>query len=45
VRLDRWRILYVIDDVWLEIAVVAVRQRPPCEYQHLVGLLAVSEDD
>jgi mRNA-degrading endonuclease RelE of RelBE toxin-antitoxin system len=44
-RLGRWRILYVIDEVWLEIAVVAVRQRPPYQYQDLVDLLTGSEDD
>jgi len=39
-RLDRWRVVYVVDDEWTEVVVLAVRRRPPYRYEDLVGLLA-----
>jgi mRNA interferase RelE/StbE len=39
VRLDRWRILYVIDQDWSEIGVLAIRKRPPYDYADLADLL------
>jgi mRNA-degrading endonuclease RelE of RelBE toxin-antitoxin system len=39
-RLDRWRIVYVVDDEWHEIGVLAVRKRPPYDYDDLRELLA-----
>ncbi len=38
-RLDRWRILYVVDDDWEEIGILAVRRRPPYDYDDLDDLL------
>jgi mRNA interferase RelE/StbE len=39
IRLDCWRILYVIDDTFKEIAVLAIRKRPPYNYNDLINLL------
>jgi len=37
--LDRWRIIYVIDEVDLRVHVLAVRKRPPYDYGDLEQLL------
>ena len=39
-RLDRWRVIYVVDEEWSEIGVLAVRKRPPYDYTDLSELLA-----
>ena len=39
IRLDRWRIIYVIDEQWSEVGVLAVRKRPPYDYTDLPDLL------
>jgi mRNA interferase RelE/StbE len=39
-RLDRWRVIYVVDEEWSEIGVLAVRKRPPYDYDDLSELLA-----
>jgi mRNA interferase RelE/StbE len=39
IRLDRWRIIYVIDRDWSEIGILAVRERPPYDYDDLADLL------
>lgn len=39
-RLDLWRIIYVIDEEWSEVGVLAVRKRPPYDYSDLSTLLA-----
>jgi mRNA interferase RelE/StbE len=39
-RLDRWRVIYVVDEEWSEIGVLAVRKRPPYDYEDLPELLA-----
>lgn len=39
-RLDRWRIIYAVDDAWEEIGVLAIRKRPPYEYDDLDDLLS-----
>lgn len=38
-RLDRWRIIYVVDDEWKEVGILAVRRRPPYAYDDLDDLL------
>lgn len=38
-RLDNWRIVYVIDEEWDIITVLAVRKRPPYNYDDLRDLL------
>ena len=40
IRLDRWRIIYTIDDQEQAIDVVAVRKRPPYDYGDIAQLLA-----
>ena len=38
-RLDNWRIVYVVSDDELAVDVVAVRKRPPYDYGDLTELL------
>ncbi len=38
-RIDSWRVLYVIDQEWEIITVLAVRKRPPYNYEELRELL------
>ncbi len=40
IRLDQWRVVYVIDEEWDTVTVVAVRKRPPYDYNDLAELLA-----
>ena len=40
IRLDRWRILYVIDEEDSGVGVYGVRQRPPYDYEDLADLLS-----
>ena len=39
-RIDSWRVLYVIDQEWEIITVLAVRKRPPYNYEDLHDLLS-----
>lgn len=39
-RLERWRVVYIVDEEWSEIGVLAVRKRPPYDYKDLPELLA-----
>jgi len=38
-RIEAWRILYVIDVEWNLITILAVRKRPPYDYKDLQELL------
>ena len=38
-RIDSWRVLYVIDAEWEIITVLAIRKRPPYNYEDLRELL------
>jgi len=38
-RIDSWRVLYVIDQEWEIITILAVRKRPPYNYEDLRDLL------
>ena len=40
IRLDRWRIVYTIDEQERLVDVLAVRRRPPYDYGDLAELLA-----
>lgn len=40
IRIDSWRVIYIVDDEWLEIGVLAVRKRPPYDYDDLTTLLS-----
>jgi len=40
IRIDRWRIIYVLDAANEQILVVAVHQRPPYQYEDLDTLLS-----
>ncbi len=42
-RIDRWRVVYAIDEEWEMITVLAVRQRPPYDYGDLASLVALVE--
>ena len=37
-RIDNWRIIYVIDEQWDIVTVLAVRKRPPYNYDDLPEL-------
>ncbi len=39
-RVDRWRIVYVVDEEYSEVGVLAVRKRPPYDYRDLPELLS-----
>ena len=39
-RLDAWRVVYLVDQEWEHVYVLAVRKRPPYQYEDLEGLLA-----
>ena len=38
-RLDTWRVVYLIDHEWGRVYVLAVRKRPPYQYEDLTSLL------
>ena len=39
-RIERWRVVYVIDEEWELVTVLVVRKRPPYDYEDLEELLA-----
>ncbi len=39
-RLEHWRIIYVVDEPASEVGVLAIRKRPPYDYGDLPELLA-----
>jgi mRNA-degrading endonuclease RelE of RelBE toxin-antitoxin system len=39
-RLERWRVIYIVDEQAAEVGVLAVRKRPPYDYSDLPDLLA-----
>ena len=39
-RLDAWRVVYLIDQEWHHVYVLAVRRRPPYQYEDLASLVA-----
>ncbi|MBU0512150.1 MAG: hypothetical protein KKD28_00075 [Chloroflexi bacterium] len=39
IRMESWRIVYVIEDEWELITVPAIRKRPPYQYEDLEGLM------
>ena len=39
VRLDNWRVIYVIDVAWDIITILAIRKRPPYDYEDLPEFL------
>jgi mRNA interferase RelE/StbE len=44
VRLEQWRIIYIVDEQASEVGVLAVRKRPPYNYDDLPELLAGLQD-
>jgi mRNA interferase RelE/StbE len=40
-RLDQWRVVYTIDAEWDVIPVLAVRKRPPYNYEDLAALMGL----
>jgi mRNA-degrading endonuclease RelE of RelBE toxin-antitoxin system len=39
IRLEKWRVIYVIDAEWDIVTVLAIRKRPPYDYSDLPELL------
>jgi mRNA interferase RelE/StbE len=42
-RLDHWRVIYLVNDTEAWVTVVAVRRRPPYAYQDLAFLTSASD--
>jgi mRNA-degrading endonuclease RelE of RelBE toxin-antitoxin system len=40
IRVDTWRIIYAVDEEFEQIAILAIRKRPPYDYEDLEELLA-----
>jgi mRNA-degrading endonuclease RelE of RelBE toxin-antitoxin system len=40
IRLGNWRVIYIVDQEFFEVGVLAVRKRPPYDYADLAGILA-----
>lgn len=40
IRIEKWRVVYVIDEAEASLGVYAIRRRPPYAYDDLVELLA-----
>jgi mRNA interferase RelE/StbE len=38
-RLDAWRVVYLVDQEWDQVYVLSVRKRPPYQYEDLAELL------
>lgn len=38
--MGKWRVIYVIDEPWQTIGVLAIRKRPPYDYDDLAELLS-----
>ncbi len=45
IRVDSWRIIYVVDDAFAEVAILAIRERPPYDYEDFVDLLTEVEEN
>ena len=43
IRVDSWRIVYAVDDAFEQVAVLAIRERPPYDYDDLTELLTQLE--
>lgn len=43
-RLDPWRIVYAVDEAWQAVIVLAIRRRPPYDYEDLDDLVAGLEE-
>jgi mRNA interferase RelE/StbE len=39
-RLEHWRVVYIVDEEWQTVTVLAIRRRPPYDYQDLGELIA-----
>lgn len=39
-RLDKWRVVYLISEAEKTVDILAIRKRPPYDYQDLVNLLS-----
>jgi mRNA-degrading endonuclease RelE of RelBE toxin-antitoxin system len=44
IRLERWRIVYVVDEDWQAVVVLAIHQRPPYDYEDLSELVEGLKD-
>ncbi|MBD2778905.1 type II toxin-antitoxin system RelE family toxin [Iningainema tapete] len=40
IRVDDWRIIYAIDEEFQQVAILAIRQRPPYDYEDLGDLFS-----
>lgn len=40
IRIENWRIVYVVNETWQEIGVLTIQKRPPYDYEDLELLLS-----
>jgi mRNA interferase RelE/StbE len=40
IRLDNWRVIYIVDEEFSEVGILAVRKRPPYDYADLADIMA-----
>ena len=40
IRIETWRVIYAIDEELQQVAILAIRKRPPYDYEDLPNLLA-----
>jgi mRNA interferase RelE/StbE len=43
IRIDTWRVIYAINEELEQVAILAIRRRPPYDYEDLPALLASLE--
>lgn len=43
IRIDTWRVIYAINEEVQQVAILAIRKRPPYDYEDLPDLLASLE--
>jgi mRNA-degrading endonuclease RelE of RelBE toxin-antitoxin system len=39
-RVERWRVVYAVDEDWEAVIVLTIRRRPPYDYEDLRDLVA-----
>ena len=40
IRLENWRVVYAVNEIWQEIGVLTIQKRPPYDYEDLELLLS-----
>lgn len=40
IKLDNWRVVYAVNEIWQEVGVLTIQKRPPYDYEDLDQLLS-----